>query len=123
MREKPNKDLDLATAMLYLQDLGVKVIVVEYSGGGDSGGIDSACCYSDLEFKNGVVVDKNEILDDIEQIAYAKLECIEDWYNNDGGWGEMIIHVPSGEYIINNNIRITETEEYIHEGSLTEEDE
>lgn len=123
MEENQNKDLDLATAMLYLQDLGVKIIIVEYSGGGDSGGIDSLACYSDLKGEKEIKVENDDVLNLIENLAYNKLndDNIEDWYNNDGGWGEITIQVPSTEYTIHNNIRVTDTEEFFHEGSLVDE--
>lgn len=123
MKKNQNKDIDLATAMLYLQDIGVKIIIVEYSGGGDSGGIDSLSYYSDLNEEQDIEVENNDILNLIEKAAYDKLNNpdIEDWYNNDGGWGIIKIYVPSGDYEIENNIRIIDSECYEHYGNLTEE--
>jgi hypothetical protein len=46
------------------------------------------------------------------------LNEIEDWWNNEGGYGTLCIMVPSGKYIINNHIRITDTEDYFHDGDL-----
>ena len=43
----------------------------------------------------------------------------------EGGFGNLCICVPSGKYIINNHIRVTQTEDYFHDGDLfskTEED-
>ena len=46
------------------------------------------------------------------------LDSIEDWWNNEGGYGDILIKVPSGEYVVNNNVRIMEIEEFTHEGNL-----
>ena len=40
--------------------------------------------------------------------------------NNDGGWGNVLIDVEEGTYKIENNIRITDYELYIHEGNMFE---
>lgn len=113
-------NLNLVAAMMQLQDLGVCTIQVNYSGSGDSGGID------DISFlnKEGNDVSVNsEIKDFIDELVYNKLlNSIEDWYNNDGGFGMIIIDVPSCEYTIENNIRITDYEVYNHEGSLKDEE-
>jgi len=111
-------NLNLVAAMMQLQDLGVYKIQVEYSGGGDSGGID------DISFlnKEGNDVSVNsEIKKLIEDLAYKKLNEIEDWWNNDGGYGTMCILVPSGKYDIMNNIRITEVETFEHVGNLIDQ--
>jgi hypothetical protein len=46
------------------------------------------------------------------------LNDIEDWWNNDGGYGTLAIMVPSGKYRVQNTIYITNTEDYFHEGDL-----
>jgi hypothetical protein len=59
------------------------------------------------------------VYSDIEDFANDKiLGDIEDWWNNDGGYGILSILVPSGKYKIENTIYITNTEDYVHEGSL-----
>ena len=58
----------------------------------------------------------------LEEFAHAKiLDGIEDWWNNDGGYGTLCILVPSGKYLIKNNIRYSEFHEYIHESDLIKE--
>ena len=109
--------INLIGAMIYLQDNGIKQIVVNYSGGGDSGGID------EISFRDNKGDDMTFYCDDsvksfIEDLAYSQLNCIEDWYNNDGGWGQILIKVPTAEYTIENNIRITEYETFDHEGQF-----
>ena len=60
-----------------------------------------------------------ELRDDLIDFANEKiLNDLEDWWNNDGGYGVMIIKIPSGEYEIANTIYITDTEEFGHDGDL-----
>jgi len=122
----------LMEVLIQLADQGVTGIKVHYDGGGDSGAIESIV-YTDkenAEFSDIDLViswDEDEDLEKLNSSAYATiqnfahetlLDNIEDWWNNEGGYGDILIKVPSGEYIINNNIRIMETEEYSHEGNL-----
>jgi hypothetical protein len=46
------------------------------------------------------------------------LDDIEDWYNNDGGYGTVTINLNDFTYSIENNVRITDVETYNHEGEL-----
>ena len=122
--------------LLKLADLGVTGIKIFYSGGGDSGALDDIVYTTeeigDLEdinylenFGNGVLFlkDLDSALNaDIENFAEEKiLGDIEDWWNNDGGYGVMLIAVPSGNYQINNTIYITNIEEYYHDGNLIDQ--
>jgi hypothetical protein len=109
--------VNLVGAMMYLQDNGIKEIVIDYSGSGDSGGID------EIYFRDNKGDDMTFDCDDsvksfIEDLAYSELNHIEDWYNNEGGWGQILIKVPTAEYTIENNIRITEYETFDHEGQF-----
>ena len=127
---------DMTGLLLKLADLGVTGIKIFYSGGGDSGALDDIVYtkkeIGDLEdinylqnFGDEVVVlkDLDSALNaDIENFAEEKiLNDIEDWWNNDGGYGVMLIAVPSGNYKIDNTIYITNTEEYHHDGNLIDQ--
>jgi hypothetical protein len=127
---------DMTGLLLKLADLGVTGIKIFYSGGGDSGAIDDIVYTTkeieDIEdinylenFGNEVVFlkDLDSALNaDIENFAEEKiLSDIEDWWNNDGGYGVMLISVPSGDYKIDNNIYIANTEEYYHDGNLIDQ--
>ena len=60
-----------------------------------------------------------ELRDQLIDFANEKiLNDLEDWWNNDGGYGVMIIKIPSGEYEIANTIYVTDTEEFEHDGDL-----
>ena len=119
--------------LLQLADLGVTGIKIIYSGGGDSGAIDEIIYttekvtnFEDLEsldqYSENVLNLRDlstSLYSDIEDFATSKLlDNIEDWWNNDGGYGTVLIAIPSGNYKINNNIYFTETETYNHNGNL-----
>ena len=59
---------------------------------------------------------------DIESFSEEKiLYDVEDWWNNEGGYGTMCILVPSGKYDVMNNVRITEIETFEHVGNLIDQ--
>ena len=124
---------DMTGLLLQLADLGVTGIKIIYSGGGDSGAIDDIIYttekvtnFEDLEnldqYSENVLNLKDlstSLYSDIEDFATSKLlDNIEDWWNNEGGYGTVLIAIPSGNYKINNNIYFTETETYNHNGNL-----
>ena len=123
---------DMTSLLLQLADRGVTGIRVHYAGGGDSGAVE------DINYTTQTLNEDDELAfeyvsqlstygtdaasnfySDIENFAQEKiLNDIEDWWNNDGGYGVLSILVPSGKYKIENVIYITNTEEYYHEGNL-----
>jgi hypothetical protein len=121
---------ELTQTLIQLADLGVTGIRINYEGGGDSGCIEGIM-YTDkegtsLEEVQNLAWDSknlkelnNELAINIENFATDKiLDDIEDWWNNEGGSGILSILVPSGEYYVENNIRVIDYEEFIHEGNL-----
>ena len=127
---------DMTGLLLQLADLGVTGIKIIYSGGGDSGAIDDIIYTTqeitnfkdlyDLDQYNESCLNLRDLstsfYSDIEDFATSKLlDNIEDWWNNEGGYGEVIISIPSGDYNINNHIYISNTEEYNHGGNLINE--
>jgi hypothetical protein len=125
-------EIELTGLLLKLADLGVTGIKVKYDGAGDSGAIEwmgytKEPCETPEDVNDRVEdwsTDSNLSVFDLglynqfESFAYDILNDIEDWWNNEGGFGDLCICVPSGKYIINNHVRITETEDYFHDGSL-----
>jgi hypothetical protein len=121
-----------------LKDLGIAYIQAYYEGGGDSGAIEDLlyvdnkkAIEEDLNFNKlcednyinhrscGIDFEIDSSLDSlIEDLIYGLLENVEDWYNNDGGFGTVYINISTGEYSINNNVRYTETHFYGHSGSI-----
>jgi hypothetical protein len=122
------------TGLLFkLADLGVTGIKVKYDGGGDSGAIEwigytTEKCDTPEDVNDNINDWENDSnLAQLDSEAYSLIENfvdetilndIEDWWNNEGGFGDLCICVPSGKYIINNSIRITETEDFFHDGDL-----
>ena len=131
-------ELELTSLLFKLADLGITGIKVHYDGGGDSGAIEQIAytkvkCDTPQDVDDEIDVWENEMsLAALDSELYALVEefaqdqilnDIEDWWNNEGGFGDLCICVPSGKYIINNSVRITETEDFFHNGSLLEKAE
>ena len=126
-------EVELTSLLFKLADLGITGVKVKYDGGGDSGAIEwigytSKPCETP-EDVNDIVNDwDNEYtLTNLDGDLYYQIESfvdekllndIEDWWNNEGGYGNLCICVPSGKYIINNHVRVTQTEDYFHDGDL-----
>ena len=117
-------NLTWAAIMFNIQDLGFDRIKVAYSGGGDSGDIDEIYLLrpedpeDHNEFNNIDGILSEDIRLAILEFAFSKLNVVEDWWNNDGGYGTMMIQVPSGQYEIDNNVYYTTTESYSHSGEF-----
>lgn len=129
-------ELQMTELLIELGNEGVTGIKIHYDGSGDSGAIEEVNyttdpCASPNDVDDNVEVWGGNSLSEISDSAYEKfrslgyklLEGVEDWYNNEGGFGDICICVPSGKYIINNNVRITNVEFYLHDGNLLEESE
>ena len=126
-------EVELTSLLFRLADFGITGVKVKYDGGGDSGAIEwigytKKPCETPEDVNDNVDDWADEWVlakisadahNAIEEFAQSKLlDDIEDWWNNEGGFGELCICIPSGKYIINNHVRITETEDYFHDGSL-----
>ena len=124
---------EMTGLLLKLADLGVTGIKIFYSGSGDSGDIDDVVYTTTKEvtfydimnlsnYGEGILYLADldgELRDDLIDFANEKiLNDLEDWWNNDGGYGAMIIKIPSGKYKIANTIYVTDTEEFEHDGNL-----
>ena len=124
---------EMTGLLLKLADLGVTGIKIFYSGSGDSGDIDDVvytrtkeASFDDINTlssygENSLYLKEldYDLKDEISDFADQKiLNDIEDWWNNDGGYGTMLIKIPSGKYEINNIIYITDTEDFHHVGDL-----
>jgi len=116
-----------------------KYIFIISSGSGGSGSVESITPYSqaDVVYDKegaietvGLLLEEYEIivddtiqimLDNIEhQIVIEILNDIEDWWNNEGGYGNMYVDLTTNAYIIHNNCYgeadyDEETEEYDYE--------
>jgi hypothetical protein len=121
----------MVSLLLQLADLDITALNVYYEGGGDSGAIQGIVYSknSNMTWEDIMNIDvwsenqldtlntgMHSILNDFAQEKI--LEDIEDWWNNEGGYGYLCIKVPSGEYKIFNKIYIQHIEDYEHEGDL-----
>ena len=131
----------MTSLLIQLADLGVTGIQIYYEGSGDSGCIDEVLYTTDKLPENledafdkirslsswdeGAKYLRNldsGLSSDIESFSEEKiLNDVEDWWNNEGGYGTMCILVPSGKYDVDNNIRITEIETFEHVGNLIDQ--
>jgi hypothetical protein len=125
-------EVELTTVLFKLADLGITGVKVKYDGGGDSGaiewiGITKQSCetpeevcdrVNDWETESNLANVDGGLYSEIENFADEILSDIEDWWNNEGGYGDLCICIPSGKYVINNHVRITETEDFFHDGDL-----
>ena len=124
---------EMTGLLLQLADLGVTGIKIFYSGSGDSGDIDDVVYTTTKEVnfndinnltnygENALYLTNldHDLKDEITDFATSKLlDDIEDWWNNDGGYGNLLIKIPSGQYEINNTIYTTDTEDFHHDGDL-----
>jgi hypothetical protein len=124
---------EMQTLLLKLTDIGVTGIKVKYEGEGDSGAIEwigytTEKCDTPEDVNDTIEVWDNDYnLAELDSSAYSLIENfaqdkilsdIEDWWNNEGGFGELCICVPSGKYIIHNSVRLIDYDEYFHEGDL-----
>lgn len=131
-------ELELTSLLFKLADLDITGIKVHYDGGGDSGAIDwigytKEPCTTPEDVNDGIDDwDTDTNLAELDSSAYSLIEDfaqekllndVEDWWNNEGGFGNLCICIPSGKYIINNSVRIIDYEEYFHDGSLLDKAE
>lgn len=100
-----------------LLDKGISKVNITYSGSGDSGSID---CISYFDSEDDEQEIGDEYNSDIENTVYPLLQDIEDWYNNEGGEGVVVLNLNEKTYSINNRIRYIEYADYNHSGEFTE---
>ncbi len=97
-----------------LAKLGVRRIDIEYSGYGDSGGINSCGMYGDND--TPVQVDNDEIREEIGNYAYELMP--PGFENNEGGEGVIKIDVVNGTYKLHHGQHIQETNWEESEGTF-----
>lgn len=129
-----NKEKDLSIIMTLLHN-GVKFIGITYSGGGDSGAIDEIFLFKKLDEEsiqtgklpedfiyNREQSDEVELLeleinnDAVENLFFPHLDRIEDWWNNEGGYGSAVLDLERMMLEIDNNTYYTET--HVHKHSI-----
>lgn len=115
--------------LMLLHDMGIRFVQCNYSGGGDSGAIDEWGFYDEtqrnlIDWESASFTDESatEEMDTtseemknawkkVEGIIYNVLNTkVNDWWNNDGGYGSFLMDVTTCEYIVANNCYVTEVE-------------
>jgi hypothetical protein len=135
----------ISKALTTLKELGATEIVIYFDGSGDSGSIDSVQIrqsdgkvvpnlddlfvnypveksqYINGEWFNDVEIKQIPIFDALEKYTYDELERTNvDWYNNDGGFGELRIEL-SDDVSIELEVNQRYTEYTTYSFSLSEE--
>ncbi len=135
-----------------LRMIGVMRVVADFDGCGDSGTVDCPTLYGENDVKIDLNAENRDIsvnyIDavthwDIEthrrtytyetsvlslEDALAQvIECHidskgQDWYNNDGGWGEYELNVTDSTYSMNINVRYTQSESVVDDDEVLIDD-
>ncbi len=121
-----NSELKIDISLFKLKDQNISKIVFEYEGSGDDGAIDDICYFDSLD----KIIDISHLDDDIVDSIYniqeiledkvdTILEHVSDWYNNEGGHGSVTIYTDTGNYEVDNNIRIVDIQNESYKGKTS----
>lgn len=121
---------NLRTVLPVLRAHGIGSVTVEFDGYGDSGSIQSVT-YDVIDFDDAAIsvdvavvnsvfenrrwvrtrsIKRMSLNDAIEALTYDYLsETHVNWYDNDGGYGELVIDVVEGTVSLDVNVRFTES--------------
>lgn len=110
-----DKDKIIISNLLFaLKDHGVDTIQISYSGGGDSGAIDEFKFLKRIGAKGyekpnvpAVICSKAKSI--LEDYVYDHLETVDNWYNDEGGYGTYTLDLNTLEYDIDNNVNYIKT--------------
>jgi len=121
-----NSELKIDISLFKLKDQNISKIVFEYEGSGDDGAIDDICYFDSLDrtidlsdFDDDIVNDIYNIQETLEEKVNDILENVSDWYNNEGGHGTVTIHTDTGNYEVDNNIRIVDFQNESYKGKTS----
>jgi len=124
---------DLKTLKLLSKIHDIKTIIIYFDGSGDSGSINDFHClptlkagfvtYNELtDYKKDEIVSVSEDVGGrIKEMGYSILEkCGFDWYNNEGGYGDINIKYEHGKatYSVEFIQRVMQEEESSFKGVL-----
>lgn len=109
--------------MIKAKNEGYKYIIITYEGSGDSGTIEDVGMSNDIpdsvwEGFSGEAIE-GEDREAIEEWAYYEaLNSVSDWYNNEGGYGVIVINVDDATFQVENNVRVMDVLSESHSGKL-----
>lgn len=121
---------NLRAVLPALREHGVGRVTVRFDGSGDSGSIDGIDLDPQIDARTVTVeiqrvarefvqdtwrytrnLERVNLHDAIEEITDDYLDATGvDWYNNDGGFGELVINVSEGTVTLEVNVRYTESQ-------------
>lgn len=126
------KDMGFTHLLFNLFAQGCSHIRFEYSGGGDSGCIDSTTAFAvgDVKEEEGQLSVEDDVIpleietdlaDYLDAVINDKiLEKADDWWNNEGGGGTLWVDCRDASYNGDHYVNITTTEESKLTGKLGE---
>ncbi len=127
-------EIKLPAVMTLLRDNGVHYVGCYYQGAGDSGEIESIILFGpsfeeqyanddiEINYDDETDVDyklPKDIAEFIEDLFYSNhLNTIEDWYNNEGGYGSIVMCTKTGKFKNQNNQYYTDVSTFNHTGQI-----
>ena len=102
--------IKLSALISRLRDEGVTSVYINYDGSGDSGSI-SDIDFEPFRYGTDEYVKVNEMFSgELEDFGYHILNNHYDWdwYNNDGGYGNVCINVEDSMVSVNGYVRTTD---------------
>jgi len=106
--------------------LGYKYIKILYSGGGDSGEIDEMYItketidnLKDTYGTEWIALIEDEDYGILQDFACENIiEKYENWWDNDGGAGYLLINLLDGEFKVINEIYYQQSDTFEHDGNI-----
>jgi hypothetical protein len=99
-----------AELLAKLHAAGILRVSAEFDGSGDSGAINVLRFFNALEPDSPEAEPPESLIEEVDSLFYAALEDTDvDWYNNDGGYGEIAWNVTADEISIEMNQRFTDS--------------
>ena len=115
-----------------LRQHGIEAVTVSFNGEGDSGSIDdisyaprehgdeiksvpvehfgTSTFFDEGQWRRQAGLRQSTLNEALDELTYDYLEETGvDWYNNDGGYGELVIDVQAGTVSLNVQVRYTNT--------------
>jgi hypothetical protein len=129
------------TLLTQLNLLGAKKVVVEFQGGGDDGQVNGVYLYDqnniDIDVPNDMIAwttqtygdqqseqRQTKLVDALEDVCSRALDNTGlDWYNNEGGQGNLVIDFNNNPPSIKLNVGINHTTTDDYEYDLNDEEE
>lgn len=103
--------IKLSALISRLRDEGVSSVEISYDGSGDSGSIGDVYINRGLKYPQYDAEEHNRLQalfsGELEDFGYHILNNYYDWdwYNNEGGYGNVVIDVATSEVSVNGYVR------------------